>query len=108
MHSLDTKDLGCPSYGMQKRRVLFEATKDKRLDRSRKMLTVLKRDTKPALIIVPEGVQITVYLEMLEKNVLPWLKKCYDNKSYIFIQDGVPTHTSNNGARRTCQVFGAN
>lgn len=158
MHSLVTKDLGCSSYRMQKRHVLSEATKEKRLDRSRKMLNVVKSGTKPAiifsdeklfnveiafnpqndrilsqttisqvpvneksvfkrqkpasvmvwaavtsdgkkspLIFVPEGVKIsgTVYLDMLEKNMLPWLKKCYGNKSYIFQQDGAPAHTSN-------------
>ena len=56
----------------------------------------IKSDTNPALIFVPEGVRIigTVYMNMLENNVLPWLKKCSGRKSYISQQDGVPAHTS--------------
>ena len=53
------------------------------------MLTLLKSGTKPALIFFPESVKIigAVHLDMLEKNVLLWLKICYVNKSYIFQQD---------------------
>lgn len=49
---------------------------------------------KTPLIFVPQGVKIdsACYIEMLERELLPWLEENAD--SIVFQQDGAPAHTS--------------
>ena len=48
-------------------------------------------------IFVPSGLKVTsdAYIELLQKFVLPWLKKNYPHGNFVFQQDGAPAHTSN-------------
>ena len=52
--------------------------------------------TKSPLVFIDQGVKVNsvIYIQLLEKYVLPWVKKCFGN-NYIFTQDGAPPHTSN-------------
>jgi transposase len=49
---------------------------------------------KSPLVIVPQGVKINadVYLDMLEREVLPWLDEM--RVKVVFQQDGAPAHTA--------------
>ncbi|XP_062541178.1 uncharacterized protein LOC134209203 [Armigeres subalbatus] len=49
-------------------------------------------------VFIPEGdkVNTEVYIGILSKYVLPWIKKQYGSKpNVVFQQDGAPCHTSN-------------
>ena len=52
--------------------------------------------SKSPLIFIKEGVKVNtqLYIKMLAENVLPWITKSFGN-SYVFTQDGAPSHTSN-------------
>ena len=52
---------------------------------------------KTPLIFIPEGVKVNqhVYLAMLRDQVKPWIDSNDWPSSYIFQQDGAPSHTSN-------------
>jgi transposase len=56
---------------------------------------------KSPLVIVPQGVKINsdVYLDMLEREVLPWLDEM--RVKVVFQQDGAPAHT----AKKTQEWF---
>jgi hypothetical protein len=51
---------------------------------------------KPPPIFVPAGVKINTeaYLELLDRHLLPWLRKNYPQGNYCFQQDGAPAHTA--------------
>lgn len=57
---------------------------------------VMTDGKKTPLIFVPEGVKVNqvTYLEMLDKQVLPWLKNEYGDEVFTFMQDGAPAHTA--------------
>ena len=46
------------------------------------------------LIFVPQGVKVNgeVYVEMLEREVLPWINERKDDIAFVFQQDGAPGH----------------
>jgi transposase len=46
------------------------------------------------LIFVPKGVKVNgeVYVEMLERDVLPWIEERADEIPFVFQQDGAPAH----------------
>ena len=48
-------------------------------------------------IFIPEGLNVTseVYIKQLRYKVLPWLKKAYPQRNYVFQQDGALPHTAN-------------
>lgn len=51
---------------------------------------------KTPLIFIPEGVKVNqdVYLDMLRQKVLPWINSQQWEHSYLFQQDGAPSHTA--------------
>jgi inhibitor of nuclear factor kappa-B kinase subunit alpha len=61
---------------------------------------------KPPPIFIPEGLKVNTeaYLNLLETELLPWLKKTYPEGNYVFQQDGAPCHTS----QRTQEWLGKN
>jgi hypothetical protein len=48
-------------------------------------------------IFIPEGLKVNseAYIDILRTRVLPWLKRTFPRKNYIYQQDGAPAHTSN-------------
>ena len=52
---------------------------------------------KTPLIVIPQGVKVNsdTYIELLDKQVLKWIKKQNGQDGYCFMQDGAPVHTSN-------------
>lgn len=58
---------------------------------------VASNGKKCSPIFIPEGLKVNseAYLSILETRVLPWLKRNFPQKNYIFQQDGAPAHTSN-------------
>ena len=52
---------------------------------------------KTPLIVIPAGVKVNtdIYIELLDKQVLKWIKKQQWPNGYCFMQDGAPSHTSN-------------
>ena len=52
---------------------------------------------KTPLIVIPAGVKVNsdIYIDLLNKKVLPWIKKQDWANGYCFMQDGAPAHTSN-------------
>lgn len=51
-------------------------------------------DGKTPLIFVPAGVKIKAnnYLDVLKNEVLPWSKKHFGRKRWVYQQDGAPAH----------------
>ena len=52
---------------------------------------------KTPLIVIPQGVKVDsdVYIDLLKRRVVPWIKKQKWDIGYVFQQDGAPAHTSN-------------
>ena len=51
--------------------------------------------SKSRLVFIDEGLKVSsqVYLNMLQKQILPWLTEAFENKQ-IFIQDVASAHTA--------------
>ena len=49
------------------------------------------------LIFIEEGVKVNsmVYLDLLQSQVAPWITNTFENKDYVFQQDGALAYTSN-------------
>lgn len=61
------------------------------------MLGVVASDGKkcpPVFTPANEKIDSEKYMEMLERHVLPWLRRTYPAGNYVFQQDGAPAHTS--------------
>ena len=61
------------------------------------VLGIVASDGKKCpMIFIPENekVNAAVYQNLLKKHFLPWLRKNYPPGSYVFQQDGAPSHTA--------------
>jgi hypothetical protein len=47
-------------------------------------------------IFIPGGLKVNteVYIDLLKKKFVPWLRRTYPDGNYVFQQDGAPAHTS--------------
>jgi len=47
-------------------------------------------------IFIPAGLKVNtdVYIGLLERHLVPWLRRNYPDGNYVFQQDGAPAHTS--------------
>lgn len=57
---------------------------------------VASHGKKCPIIFIPQNDKVNsdVYINLLTKNVLPWLRKTYPDNNYVWQQDGAPCHTS--------------
>ena len=104
------------SYNRQNDRVLGQdicslPDEDKIVTRKQGPTSVMvwaaaSEEGKSPLVFVNPGVKINAayYVEtILEKGLLPWAKETFENRQYVFQQDGAPVHTSNL-AQKWCET----
>jgi hypothetical protein len=50
-------------------------------------------------------VNTDIYLEVMEKTVLPWIKTVAGDRPWVWQQDSAPCHVSNSGSRTTATTW---